>query len=51
MEDLVKNQDTPLTSAQNELKKRDGHVAKKVRMGTQQQEMASVPKPLQCMLL
>ncbi|XP_034500190.1 synaptonemal complex protein 3 isoform X2 [Ailuropoda melanoleuca] len=50
MEDLEKNHDNLLASAQNELRKEMAMLQKKIMMETQQQEMASVRKSLQSML-
>nr|DBA30972.1 TPA: hypothetical protein GDO54_006892 [Pyxicephalus adspersus] len=50
MQDLEKNQENLLSSAQNELRKEMAMLQKKILMDTQQQEMASVRKSLQSML-
>ncbi|XP_012505722.1 PREDICTED: synaptonemal complex protein 3 [Propithecus coquereli] len=50
MEDLAKEHDSLLTSAQSELRKEMAMLQKKIMMETQQQEMASVRKSLQSML-
>ncbi|KFO30295.1 Synaptonemal complex protein 3 [Fukomys damarensis] len=51
LEDLEKNHDNLLNGTQNELKKEMAMLQKKIMMETQQQEMASVRKSLQSMLL
>ncbi|XP_023572659.1 synaptonemal complex protein 3 [Octodon degus] len=51
LEDLEKNHDNLLSGTQNELKKEMAMLQKKIMMETQQQEMASVRKSLQSMLL
>ncbi|XP_006888637.1 PREDICTED: synaptonemal complex protein 3 [Elephantulus edwardii] len=51
MEEMEKNNETLINGAQSELRKEMAMLQKKIMMDTQQQEMASVRKSLQSMLI